>query len=618
MKLKEILRNTYLHFPCFFIFLFLYFLFVFDLSIYYHFHQPIFLFDKTYLQEFLLHPGGLIEWMTQFFLQFLYFNLLGSILISALIASIFSIVYRLIEKTGHSKYALVLSFLPVSLLLIIQNHYNFPLIITVKYLFTLFLFLIYTKIANRYKIVAIFLSGLIYVILGGWAYLFYIILCIVHELLFSKEPVKYIYAGLNAVVYLVYPYIAARYLFMITLKEAYLYIVPREFYYEPFKFRHTLCLYLFFLSLPVLLKVIFIYTRYIKLKIVNHKFLSILRHVLSQSIFIILVGGLILKFSFDREEKKKIQIDYLAEQGQWQKLLNLAPEIDNYDRLVNFNVNRALYHTGQLLDNLFGYTQLVGTDGLFIDKIIASQIAIPASDLYFELGHINASQVMAYEAQTKFKYHPRILKRLAQTNIINEKYIVAKKFLDLLNKSILHKKWVKHYKSYLQDESLIESDSLIQLKQLQQPKSDFFIDRERPNVDLIKLLVEDKNNKMAFEYLMAYYLLDCRLANLTRHLDKSKIFGYKKFPRHIEEALLLIKVIFPSKININEYNINPQTIERFKHFSTVLYQHLENDVKAKEHLEEEFHNTYWYYVRYVSPKKTSIKLKARKIDEDIF
>jgi len=177
MRLKEIIRNPTFYFLSFFLFLFLYYLLVFNSSLYYHYHQPIFLFDKTYLQEFLLYPGGLVEWVNQFFLQFFYFNLLGSLIISALSLSIFIIVYKLIEKIENFKYSLILSFLPIGLLLIIQNHYNFPLLITAKYLFALLFFLAYVKIPNRYKTFIVFLSCLIYYMLGGWAYFMLYFVC---------------------------------------------------------------------------------------------------------------------------------------------------------------------------------------------------------------------------------------------------------------------------------------------------------------------------------------------------------------------------------------------------------------------------------------------------------
>jgi hypothetical protein len=558
--------------------------------------------------------------MALFFFQFFYFGWLGPLIISALLLAIFIAVYRLIERMGNVRPALILAFLPVTLLLVLQNHYDFPVIIIVKYLFSLVFFLLYLKIANKYRILFIHLSGLIYYTLGGWAYLFYVVLCILYELLFSRDSKRFIYTGLNIVTYFLYPYIAARYLFAITLTEAYIYIVPYEFYYEPVLFKPTFYFYLCYLSLPVLMVMIFGYSKYVKTELKHRsKQLSGWQHLLIQSIIIILLGIFVLKFSYKQEEKRKIQIDYLAEQGQWKELLALSVEIDEYDRQVNFNVNRGLYHTGRLLDDLFTYTQLLGTDGLFIDRILGSQVAIPASDLYFDLGHINASQVLAYEGQTKFKYNPRILKRLALTNIINEKYIVAKKFLDLLKKSILHRKWVSYYENCLFNKSLVESDSLIQSKRELRPKFDFFINRNNPNHDLILLLRENGDNKMAFEYLMAYYLLECKMGDLIQHLKKFRDLGDRKIPRHIGEALLLIKAMSPPNVDIdlNEYNINPHTVEQFRRFNKILFESFKDDVKAKQLLEKQFKNTYWYYVRYVNPKQTKVRLKERKIDESL-
>jgi hypothetical protein len=605
MRAKEIIRKP--NFLFFFLGLFLYYFLVFDSSLYYHHHQPIFLFYKPYLKDFLLYPGGPAELITQFFLQFFYFNLLGALILAALSISVFILVYKLLKKIGNFKFSLILSFLPVCFLLIIQNRYNFPLVVTVKYLFALFFFLAYLKIPERYKVFFIALSCLIYYILGGWVYLFYIVLCVLHELFFRKDSRKYIYAGLNSLVYFIYPYIAARYLFMISLKDAYLYIVPLEATRWPFDFKLNLYFYLFFLSLPMLQTALFIYLKYIKDKIKNrNKSPSGKYYVLEQSIYILLLGALILTFSFARQEKKKIQVDYLAERGRWEELLNLTPEIEGYDLMVNFNVNRALYHTGQLLDNLFGYPQMFGADVLFLENV-PRPVKISAIDIYFDLGHIRATQVLAYEGQTHFGYNPKMLKSVVKTNIIKEEYNIAEKFLNILNKSIMYKKWVRHYRDYLSNESLIKSDSLIQLKRKLAPKFDFFIAiGERSDMDLIELLKENEKNKMAFEYLMAYYLLEFRLEDLMAYLGKFKELGYEKYPRYIEEAILVSRFAYPSKKFKVDYSINQQTAELFERFNNILSS-FRNKEEAQETLKRGFYHTYWYYSLYIKPGETNLE-----------
>lgn len=613
MRLKEIIRN-----PIFFLFLFFYFYFllVFDSTIYYHFHQPIFLFDRSFFKEFLLFPGGLIEWITLFVIQFLYFDWLGSFIITAIFLTIYAIVNRLIGKLVNVESSFILAFLPISLLLVLQNNYSFSLIIPVKYLVSLCFFLVYKEIYHRYKILFILLlSGLIYFIIGGWFFFFYISLCIIHEVIFSRNKKRYFHIGFNIGIFLLYPYIAARYLFVIPLSEAYFYIAPYELYHEPFLFKPTSCLYMFFLSLPVLIATIFIYLTFIKYKL-RQRNRSLSRvHAL---LIILLLGSLVLKLSFKQEQKIEIQVDLLAEQGKWQELLTLSRKVNKYNRRVNFNINRALYHTGQLLENLFSHFQLLGTDGLFIHRIMSSQTAIPASDLYFDLGHVNASEVMAFEGQTKLKYNPRILKRLVQTNIINREFAAAGKFVALLKKSILHRKWVNLYENYLSNISLIKDDSLIQSKRKLRPQTGFFIDKKRPEHDLIRLLEEDNSNMMAFEYLMAYYLLECKTGHVVKYLSKFKDLGYRKLPRHIEEALLLIRVMSPpdSGFNFDELKISHYTINQFTRFNRTLFQNRENEARAKSLLKKEFGDTYWYYVRFLDPKITKVMLKEKRVDEN--
>ena len=601
MKPKEIIRNPNFSFSLLFLFLFFYYLLIFNTSLYHHYYQPIFLFDKTYLKGFLLYPGGPAELFTQFLLQFFLFDLLGSLIMAALSVSVFIIIYKLIKNIGVFKYSLILSFLPVIFLLIIQNNYNSPLILTVKYSLAFIFFLFYIKIPKKYKVFFIFLSFLNYYILGGWIFLFYIVLCVLHELLFTENREKYIYALLNVLVYLIYPYFTASYLFFITLNEAYLYIMSSVFYTWPFNFHLSLYFYLFFLSFPVMQLALFIYLKYIKGKVKKQIFLPAkFHHISAQTIFVILLTFLILTFSFNRREKKKIQIDYLAEQGKWSELLSVSRGMEEYNTMIIFNINRALYHTGQLLDNLFIYPQMIGADVLFLENLPMPG-AIPTSDVCFDLGHIKAAQVMAYEGQTRFGYTPKILKRIVITNIINEDYVVAKKFLDILDKSLLHKKWVNNYQNYLLNDSLIKADSLIQLKRKLFPKFDFFIAVNRYSyIDLIGLLKENEKNKMAFEYLMAKYLLAYRLDDLMKYLENFKEMNYGRYPRHIEEAILLSRYINPSKDAALDYNINQQTIRQFEHFNKILSK-CRNESEAKAVLAKEFYHTYWYYVYCIYP-----------------
>ena len=192
--------------------------------------------------------------------------------------------------------------------------------------------------------------------------------------------------------------------------------------------------------------------------------------------------------------------------------------------------------------------------------------------------------------------------------MIREDYLLSKRFINLLKTSLIFRSWANQYEPYLEDPSIIKSDPLIQSKRSQQPQTDFFINNRSPDRDLTRLFMENRNNKMVFEYLMAYQLLECNFGQLIIYLNYFKKGEKQKIPRHMEEAILLMKVMLPAKINMDAYHISRRTIQRFEKFHEILQQNLGDEQRAKIALAENFRDTYWYYLRYLSPQKTKVQL----------
>jgi hypothetical protein len=611
------IRSNYF-FAAGFVLLAAYFFFAYDTSIYDHLHQRLFLPDAHYFREFSLYPGGLSEWAFSFFNQFIRFNEFGSLFVPALIVSIFVLVYHVLRRTGAFRQPLVPAFLPAALLLGLQNDYRFPLLVPEKSLLMLFFIWMVASSSRRVKAALILLSGPVYYLLGGWFFLWTILVCALHEIFSSRDSLRFGIAAAWLTAGLACPYTASRWMFPITLKEAYLYSVPHEYYFEPFLFKPDLFYYAFFLSMPALLTACFIRMNFFKSKNAGDD------HVRNPSgrwaahaAAAILAGACMLILTSNPQEKKKIQIDRLAGQERWRELLALSREIKGYDRLVNFQANRAMARTGVLLDSLFTADQALGTDGLFIDRILGSQIALPASDLYFDLGHINASQVMAFEAATKFKYDPRVVKRLFMTHLINGKTGAARSYLNLIGKSLLHRRWARRNQRLLSD-SAAAVDPIIRLKRLRRPKADFFIDRLHPAGGLVRLFEENPDNKPAFDYWAACQLLERKAGNIVGNLELFRKMGYARLPQAVEEAVLLYNMISPSKMPLQQYDIRPRTVRRFLRFNTILARHRMDPSGAQKLLKTEFADTYWYYVRYVSPSVTARQLKADRIHEELY
>ena len=114
------------------------------------------------------------------------------------------------------------------------------------------------------------------------------------------------------------------------------------------------------------------------------------------------LGHAIVKASFNKD---------------WDQVIELTTKASAYNKLVQFEANRALYGTGQLLDKLFNYPQKFGENGIFLDGFSSSYVAIHTAAFYYDLGFANEARHWATEAQMVLVRHPVVLKQLVMTYI---------------------------------------------------------------------------------------------------------------------------------------------------------------------------------------------------------
>ena len=110
---------------------------------------------------------------------------------------------------------------------------------------------------------------------------------------------------------------------------------------------------------------------------------------------------------------------------------------------------------------------------------------------------------------------------------------------------------------------------------------------------------------MAFEFLMAHYLLTGQLdkfvGNIERLNDFPQRFSGTAMPRHYEEAVLLYmtqQYMDSGKmpeLQLHGRQVSPRTTHRFENFSTILAAHNSAEWKARQALRPAHRNTYWFY-----------------------
>ena len=194
------------------------------------------------------------------------------------------------------------------------------------------------------------------------------------------------------------------------------------------------------------------------------------------------------------------------------------------------------------------------------------------SDVFLDLGLVNESAHVAYEALGLLGERPSILFRLALLNLVKGETEVARVFLGRLSKDLIHGALAKRYLRLLEADPLLTTDPEIQrLRSLMVPK-DYF--NPSPDITLeeflLRLLETNKQNRMAFEYLMGFYLVTRQLDKLVFNIGRLNDFDYVGIPRHYEEAILIYTSVTGRQVNLRGRRMRPETTQQFRNFNRVM------------------------------------------------
>ena len=158
------------------------------------------------------------------------------------------------------------------------------------------------------------------------------------------------------------------------------------------------------------------------------------------------------------------------------------------------------------------------------------------AEVFYHLGMTNIAQRTVFEAQEAildYQKSGRCYKRLAQTNLINGHYAVARKYLIALTKTLFYRQWAHDTLLLLGDEDAINKHPEYgRLRQFGY-KEDFFFSDHITSEMLQRLFLGNTDNRLAYEYLMAYCLLTGDREGFTQFLEWGRSKGYPAVPRQM-------------------------------------------------------------------------------------
>ena len=566
----------------------------------------MFLFDTNYFLERIVLPGGLADYISEFLVQFYYMPVLGGTIIALLLMSIQAISWGLMKQYGMKAVfpGYLLSFVPSIVLWCAMGDQNLLLSFVVALSGALLMGWIHNRFHNRLvKVVFELVStALVYWFLGPVVFL-YAALMIGDTLMKGKQN-GHILSSLG--------YSAC----LLILTVAWILLTTQSLQYPLYRIFSGLNYYRYPGTVSPLPLGVMIWTvvvvffgmvsdehAWIK-KLQQSKVVMALAYVL-----VIVASWFGIKASFDAMTYDLIDYDFLVRTEQWDKIIEKAEKKQATTPLSVSCVNLALSQKGMLADRLFEFYQN-GGEGLFPTFTRDMISPVSTAEIFFRLGMVNDAERYMFEAQEaipNYRKSARLTRRIIECEIINGNYKVAAKLLRRLQKTLFYSNWANQTMALLGNEKAINRHPIYgKLRKYREKKQDFlFSDREMDQM-LGLLFLNDNHNKMAYEYLVCYELLQRDMEKFMQYYPLGRFVGYDHIPRSFQEILIGNWMKTHSDPRTIPYSVDAQNVNNTLNFIQLYMQNPKNPQLGQQ----PYVSNAWHYM--VIQDKEEAKKEEKK------
>lgn len=315
------------------------------------------------------------------------------------------------------------------------------------------------------------------------------------------------------------------------------------------------------------------------------------------SLGLVILGGYMVAVNTQKSKEDVMAYDYFVRMQQWDKAIARADRESPSSPLSVACLNLSLCKSGMMSDNMFHYYQN-GTEGLIPTFARDFTISMITGEIYYHLGFINTAQRFAFESMESLPNYwksARSVKRLAETNLINGQYKVARKYLSILQNTFFYKAWANYVLSFLEDEEAINKHPEWGTLRKYRTKADFLDSEKEKDMMLGILLQQDLSHYMAYEYLLAYCLLTKDLDRFMQYFPLGMELRYQHLPVSYQEALIYIW----SLSNEDPVRTVPYAVSDRVKSELVAYQNIYlNSSNPEEVLKKNHSGSYWYYLHF--------------------
>jgi hypothetical protein len=558
---------------------------------------PAFILNNSFFSQCISIPGGLTDWLSAYNMQFWSSDVLAALF---LICCFWLVSYgtkRWIETLTTSRPVHTFHLIPAGLLLALHSQFEFHLSVTIALIINIIAILLFLRWAPKQFFFRISTSVSMLIVLywlTGGAFFLFAVLAALDELFLKKHFVN---GSSILLISTALPFLICS-IVLITLKQAYIHNVSFETSTElPLA---EYCLPAFFI-----LTFGFMSFAYFLEKWILFKKIALIPFIWKWSVatVLLLTGTIILASRSINEIKQDVfTINRAIDEERWADVLAITRFCSNETPLIISQSNLALYQTGILLDSMFAYPQSKGTLGLLMNQTWCLAWPEQASNVSWRLGLINDAQHWSHEALERKGPTSKLLRKLGMIYMVKGNHLAAQRyFLNLQDVPLQQPKAEILMRLNANPGELAQNSECKTILECM-PLEDFISRERNPVPKLESLLKRNPKNKMALHYLAAYYLLNGNLKEIVNHLPDFMTFDSTRYPRHIQEALIFISATTTDiPLVALKKIVSPENFNRFLEYRQVYINNTGNVQDARQTLQSQFGDTYWYYLMFVKP-----------------
>lgn len=543
----------------------------------------LFRFSSDYVAQLFSHPGGAMEYLASFLMQFFIYPYVGPLTAALLFAGIGIGIQGLWRKCSPQFSLPILYLVPGILLLFADMDFNYHLEGTLAFALTVGVLNIYIRLSSlRMRLLFMRIATWALYFLVGPAAVIAALCAVIYECLLSSHFKWY------SLLLLVWVFIPIAWWYSGGQGgEARIVFLP-DAYFNPRLPSQTLHYYIWS-SLPLIFLIARL-TRYFHEP--PFKWWKYISPSLQLLLAVWLLHAGSQKYNVSKNYQVKI-LDYYCHTGQWQQLLE-QPLRSAQNSMHACYQNLALAQLGVLGNKLFSFPQC-GANGLWISWNRSASVASLLSDVNYAIGNVAVAQELAFEGMiaSERAVNPRFLIRLIETNLIYGHRKVAEKYIYLLEQTHAYARQATSYRKFLKDDRTVDTDPILGAKRrciahtdgLSQGKGD-------PN-DLLKIIRSNPESKTTFEYLGAFALLNKEVAPFVQLMEEYHTKkGLQPMPVHFQEAAILAHETDTTAWS--KCGVTPQVADRFSAYKQTVLAN-KGSYALADKLRMNFGNTYWYY-----------------------